>query len=246
MLTYHSITNIGNRETNEDSALCLRRGEDCCFAVADGLGGHAHGEDASRKFVEVVGREFESADFEDARSFLAKAFSAAQDEILKLQKTRSAKFEMKTTGVALIVTDGKCAWAHCGDSRLYMFRKNKARIRTLDHSVPQMLALSGELKEKKIARHPDRNRLLRVLGVEWDSPRFEVSDELDVSGVQAFLLCTDGFWEFIEQKEMERRLKKSPSPEEWLSAMTSYVESNGAGADMDNYTAIAVMARENT
>jgi serine/threonine protein phosphatase PrpC len=126
-----------------------------------------------------------------------------------------------------------------------MFRKNKMRVRTLDHSVPQMLVQSGELKEKNIARHPDRNRLLRVLGVEWDSPRFDVSDELDVSQAQAFLLCTDGFWEFLEPKAMERCLKNSSGAKEWLSAMTSQVERNGAGSDMDNYTAVAVFTQAN-
>ncbi|MDR2356797.1 MAG: protein phosphatase 2C domain-containing protein [Oscillospiraceae bacterium] len=245
MLTYHSITNIGGRETNEDCALCVRRGETYCFAVADGLGGHARGEDASRKFIEVVGREFEAGDLDETQPFLTKAFNAAQTEILEMQNARGAKHEMKTTGVALVVIGDKCAWAHCGDSRLYMFQKNKARARTLDHSVPQMLALAGSLKEKNIARHPDRNRLLRVLGVEWDSPRFDVSDVYDVPPAQAFLLCTDGFWEFIEPKTMERCLKNSSGAEEWLSAMVSRVERNGAGFDMDNYTAVAVVARSN-
>jgi serine/threonine protein phosphatase PrpC len=240
MLTYHSISKQGSREINEDSGFCAGDGDRFCFAVADGLGGHARGEYASRKFAEVVGREFGAGAEVGAREFLAKAFDAAQEEILEMQREHRAKREMMTTGVALVITGGKCAWAHCGDSRLYAFQKNAMRTRTMDHSVPQMLALSGAIKEKQIAGHPDRNRLLRVFGVEWDSQRYDVSEEYDATEYQAFLLCTDGFWEFIKTKTMERALKKTSGAGRWLEAMTAEVEKNGAGAEMDNYTAIAV------
>jgi serine/threonine protein phosphatase PrpC len=148
---------------------------------------------------------------------------------------------MKTTAVALAVVNGKCAWGHIGDSRLYMLRKNRIKARTLDHSVPQMLVLSGEISEKKIRKHPDRNKLLRVIGVEWDSPQFEVADETDLASCRAFLLCSDGFWEFIGEKHIQAFLKKSNDANEWLRYMTDEVEINGSGCEMDNYTAIAVV-----
>jgi serine/threonine protein phosphatase PrpC len=147
---------------------------------------------------------------------------------------------MKTAAVALVVLNGKCRWGHIGDSRLYFYHRNKPKARTLDHSVPQMLALSGEIKENQIRRHPDRNRLLRVMGVEWDTPRYELSDEIALDGNQSFLLCTDGFWDFIDEKAMRRLLKKSTDAQQWLVGMTNEVERNGAEQDMDNYTAIAV------
>jgi len=147
---------------------------------------------------------------------------------------------MKTTGVCLSIIAGNCQWGHIGDSRLYAFKKNKLDLRTLDHSVPQMLVLAGDIKEKHMSTHPDRNRLLRVIGVEWDSPRYELSDEFPLADYQAFLLCTDGFWEFIETKKMCKFLKKSKTAEEWLTLMTLEVAKNGRKKDMDNYTAIAV------
>jgi serine/threonine protein phosphatase PrpC len=121
-----------------------------------------------------------------------------------------------------------------------MFVKNKLLLRTLDHSVPQMLVISKEIKARDIARHPDRNRLLRVMGIEWDTPKYELSDEYHLSDCQAFLLCTDGFWELIDEKTMRTLLKKSSSVEEWLSLMTDEVEKNGTEQDMDNYTALAI------
>ena len=240
MATYKMIIKVGNREHNEDSAACIESGNNYCFVVADGLGGHGKGEIASQKVVEVFKREF-CANPEHNEGFLNAAFSNAQSEILALQRAHGDKLGMKTTVVCLSIINGMCQWGHIGDSRLYVFRKNKVSIRTLDHSVPQMLVLSGEIKEKHIASHPDRNRLLRVMGIEWDSPRYEVSDEVPLVDCQAFLLCTDGFWELIDPKHMGKFLKKSKTVDEWLNLMTAEVEKNGQGQDMDNYTAIAVM-----
>jgi serine/threonine protein phosphatase PrpC len=240
MLSYKMTTHIGNRECNEDSAVCLERGGDYCFVVADGLGGHGKGEVASRKLVEVFAREFEAADAADTETFLRTAFDAAQAEIMAEQRASGARFDMKTTAVALVVIGEKCRFGHIGDSRLYMFSRNKVKTRTLDHSVSQMLVMARELREKDIAKHPDRNRLLRVVGVEWDSPKYDLSDEYALADCQAFLLCTDGFWELITDKQMSAFLKKSAAADDWLGQMTAEVEKNGNGQDMDNYTAIAI------
>jgi len=238
-IKYAMLTQPGNRDVNEDSAIIIERGGNWCFVVADGLGGHGKGEIASQTVVATFEREL-SPDEQSAAGFLGRAFAAAQDSVTDKQKAMGARFEMKTTAVALAIINGKCAWGHVGDSRLYMFNKNKIQTRTLDHSVPQMLALSGEIREKKIRGHPDRNMLLRAIGVQWDSPMYEVSDEADASGCQAFLLCSDGFWELIDEKHMRDSLKKQRGAEDWLRSMAGEVEKNGAGRDMDNYTAITV------
>ena len=240
MATYKMITKVGSREHNEDSAACIESDGNYCFVVADGLGGHGRGEVASQKVIEVFERDF-LTNSENNEMFLRAAFSNAQDEILAEQQAQGDKHGMKTTAVCLSIIGNLCQWGHVGDSRLYVFRKNKVSIRTLDHSVPQMLVLSGEIKEKHIASHPDRNRLLRVMGIEWDSPRYELSDEVLLTDYQAFLLCTDGFWELIDPKLMGKFLKKSKTVDEWLDLMATEVEKNGQGQDMDNYTAIAVM-----
>jgi serine/threonine protein phosphatase PrpC len=241
VLTYDLFTDVGGREINEDSAVCVENGGNYCFAVADGLGGHGRGDDASRKLTEVFAREFKETSFSDCGDFLRHAFLTAQEEILRMQREQGIKDGMLTTGVALAVAGGRCAWAHCGDSRLYMFKDGKSQIRTIDHSVPQMLALAGEIKERDIARHPDRNRLLRAVGLEWDSPRFEVSDEYGVADCQAFLLCTDGFWELVAQRAMEKCLRKTDSAESWLATLSALAEKNGRGGETDNRTAIAVV-----
>ena len=134
-------------------------------------------------------------------------------------------------------------WGHIGDSRLYHFRGNRLAERTLDHSVPQMLVSSGEIKEKEIRHHPDRNRVLRVMGTEWAQPKYEIGNAVRSKGSHSFLLCSDGFWELIEEKEMKNMLRKASSPEDWLNHMEQAVLENGKEEDMDNYSAIAVWIR---
>ena len=234
-MTHAGISRQGGREVNEDAFLCVERGANACFAVADGLGAHGKGDVAARLLTEAFAREF-GATAEPNGAFLAKAFDAAQKEILAARQTAR---EMKTTGVALAVAGGKLAWGHIGDSRLYFFRGGKLRLRTLDHSVPQMLALSKQIRNEEIARHPDRGKLLRVLGEPWDSPRYELSKARKISSKDAFLLCSDGFWELIDDGCMASCLKKSGNAEDWLFAMLSSADWTGAG--QDNYTAVAVM-----
>jgi serine/threonine protein phosphatase PrpC len=237
---YAQITKPGSRDYNEDSAVVLENDRGSLFVVADGLGGHGRGEVASALVTDTFKKHFEN-DIADVTAFISETMLAAQANLLKEQKTKSASFEMKTTCVALLITNGTCQMGHVGDTRAYVFQNNKIKTRTLDHSVPQMLVMSGEIKEKHIRNHPDRNRLLRVMGIDWDSPRYDLSEDIPLSECQAFLLCTDGFWELCDEKKMCAFLKKSGNASEWLRLMTEEVEKNGQGIDMDNFTAITVV-----
>ena len=82
--------------------------------------------------------------------------------------------------------------------------------------------------------------MLRVLGVPWERTLYEISESVSVAEGQAFLLCSDGFWELILEKEMEKTLKQSKSVAQWLAKMEQIVLKRGAGRDMDNYSAICV------
>lgn len=236
-MQYELFTDKGNRELNEDYIGMTSRDDRYLFVLADGLGGHGRGEVASRLVTEnVVQFYMEQKQIPDIR----ECIEYAQKQLLNLQEQEHQKNGMKTTIVLLEIADGQARWAHVGDSRLYCFHRNKMFIRTLDHSVPQMLAASGEIKEKEIRGHEDRNRLLRVMGIEWSRPMYDVSPWIPIKKCQAFLLCSDGFWELIEEKYMEKTLKKSGSPEQWVNEMETIISRNGVGKDMDNYSAIAV------
>ncbi len=240
-LNYAVLTCVGTREINEDAVKVRQEGEKLLAVVADGLGGHDRGEVAS----EVVTSSFvDNYKFEENKeSELPKAARRAQQDLMEAQETMNGKNAMKTTAVVLCTGEEDALFLHVGDSRGYVFYKWGRISRTRDHSLPQMLALSGKIKEKEIRYHQDRNQLLRVFGTSWDKDMFEVSKEIRLKKVKAFLLCSDGFWELIEEKQMKQCLKKSATPQEWLEKMTEIVEQNGKGQSMDNYTAAAVFVK---
>ena len=235
------VTNKGDREINEDSIGMIEEKNKLCFVLCDGLGGHGMGDVASSLVVDEFKSKF--SEVEDIVSFLKGAFSASEIALLKKQQAMGAAQKMKTTAVAIAMNDNNAYIGHIGDSRAYVFSHNKVYKRTLDHSIPQMLVLSGEIKEREIRHHPERNYVLRVLGVPWDEPMYELMDPMPLNKCNAFLLCSDGFWELIEEKDMCRLLKKSVSANEWLEKMTAIVQQNGKGTNMDNYSAIAIWCR---
>ena len=238
MLDFAMMTNVGDRSVNEDSIGCFENGSNCCFILCDGLGGHGMGDAASTLVKEVFGDQFLKTD--DLVNFLGQTFSAAQDVLMMEQIERHARRKMKTTAVALVADEKNAYIGHIGDSRLYVFYKNKVKLRTLDHSIPQMLVLSKDIKESEIRNHPERNIVLRVMGVDWEEPMYELMVPLKLKKCQAFLLCSDGFWELIEEKDMCALLKKANSPQEWLLEMSELIKQNGADRNMDNFSAIAV------
>lgn len=240
VVTYASITNCGDRPVNEDSVGFCHNGDSWCFILCDGLGGHGMGDVASSLVVDVFKRCFADADSCDG--FLDNAFVAGQEILLAEQMELNRAKQMKTTAVALVLDGVKktATIGYIGDSRGYYFFKGSYRKRTLDHSIPQMLVMTHEIKEKEIRNHPERNIVLRVMGIKWESNMYEVLDPIPYKGRQAFLLCSDGFWELIEEKEMCSLLKESNNPAEWLTRMEAVVKQNGEGRNMDNYSAIAV------
>lgn len=242
MVSYATFTDIGTCENNEDACGIFEKGTKKCMVLCDGLGGHGRGEVASGLVKEEFGNVF-LMDNLTPEAFFDRAFELSQENLLKEQDVQRAKSEMKTTLVCLYLDGDKVYCSHVGDSRLYFFRKNKCVKRTIDHSVPQMLALSGDIKEKDIRNHPDRNRLLRVMGTEWSKKMYEVEQWDDVDDKTSYLLCSDGFWELIDEKTMCKILKKSRNAQEWLEAMAAVVKENGRGKHMDNFTAIAVFCR---
>jgi len=242
MITYAILTEAGGRQVNEDSIGVSQTSDGIFCVLADGLGGHSAGEVASGLVVETSIKTFDEST-PPFNEILSVCMMDSQQRIIEEQRRQNRNGEMKTTATMLLIHESKAQWAHVGDSRVYRFDGVSPVERTLDHSVPQMLAIQGEIREKDIRHHEDRNRLIRAMGVEWESPKFTLSEPVDLSAPASFLLCSDGFWELIDEKNMSRCLKKNTQPEGWLADMEKLVLKNGKNKSMDNYSAIAVFLR---
>lgn len=236
-ISFGSLTNEGERDVNEDFLGFTITPERLAFILCDGLGGHGNGDVASRFVVNDMKKSLEQS------ATIEESIMCAQKNLIQKQIQDSAEDSMKTTVTCLTIAGNNARFGHVGDSRIYYFEKSKYKLRSQDHSVPQMLVNRGDIKEKDIRHHEDRSRLLRVMGTRWNAPKYQISDNIPLTNSSSFLLCSDGFWELIDEKMMCKTLKKAKSPEMWLQAMEKIVVENGRGTNMDNYSAIAVFVR---
>lgn len=237
-VTYKAVSHRGDREYNEDGVYAAEAKGQYCMALADGLGGHGNGHVASRTLLDFQKKQFEEQGM--SGEFIKKAFEEGQKSLWAKKKEDEQYRDMMTTLVLLGIDETKAYWGHIGDSRLYYFQDGKLVKRTLDHSVPQVLVLNHEIEESEIRHHPDRNRLLKAMGEMEEEITGYQKEEVELGGKQAFLLCSDGFWEYILEEEMVRVLNESDSVEEWMQEMENIVKRNGRNYNMDNYSAIGV------
>lgn len=235
-ITYAMLSEKGKRDYQEDSVCVEIQKKRALFVVADGLGGHVHGDLASKSVTECARKYFVENTYSE--DFFLHCFATGNEALLNLQEEYKASRGFKSTVVCAVIEDGKLQGAYIGDSRLYVFQHGKIICQTADHSIPQMLASAGKIKENQIRRHPDRNCLLRVLGDRDRELKPQLTPVFPLDFETEILLCSDGFWEYILEKEMERALTKSSSAEEWLTRMQKTVVRRGFLRNMDNYTCI--------
>lgn len=230
------MSDVGGRATNDDTASIYQERGKAWVYVGDGLGSYAGGKRASKTAGDALltmakqGSMLPKERLQDAALLADKA-------VKDLQK--ATRGNMKTTLVFLAVEDGKARWMHVGDSRLYHFRDGKVVKQTTDHSVSQMAVFMGEISLHEIRFHEDRNKVLRALG--GDNAKAEISEEVEViDGRDAFLLCTDGFWEYVYESEMEQALQASVNPKDWVHRMEKILKTR-VPSDNDNFTAAALI-----
>ena len=233
-----TISAPGGRRDNEDRAGETATPTGHAFVVADGLGGHAAGELAAQVCVAAV-CEALRAEAAPTPEALRAAFEAGQRAVHEAQARDPAAIGCRTTAVVLVLAGDRALWGHLGDSRLYLFRGGRVIHQTLDHSVPQALVQTGAIRPSEIRRHPDRNRLLRSLGGEGEAEAELLEAPLALQPGDAFLLCSDGFWELVSEAEMEDALGAAKDPADWLRRLESRLLAQASG-EFDNYTATAV------
>jgi PPM family protein phosphatase len=244
-LRISACTEPGARRGNEDD---LRWGHGVnghYVVLADGAGGHARGAEASQRAVECMQRVMTEAGVAFSPANLTQMVRLAHSEIQHHQSADRPEARMHTTLVALWVeAEGRqVLWTHVGDSRLYRVRQGRAELLTQDDSVVQQMVQAGLITAAQSRTHPQKNHLLSALGVEGDVDPHTVVRPIDLLEGDAYLLCTDGWWDHFEPADLAASLQRAADPQAWLADMSAQVL-NRAAPRQDNFTAIAVWAGE--
>lgn len=194
--TIYQESRTGKRRSNQDRiAHCYSR-DALLMIVADGMGGHLHGEVAAQIAVQSMAERFQREArpvLPDPPLFLSRALDRAHHAILDHTLDRQLAEAPRTTIVACIVQHGAAYWAHAGDSRLYLMRRGHLVTRTRDHSRTQLLIDQGLLLPEDARFHPGRNRIYSCLGGTY-TPQVEYSPRTPLRDGDILALCTDGVW----------------------------------------------------
>lgn len=242
-ISYEFYSAIGRKKKNEDAVgiSVNRKGEQDAylFAVADGAGTKRGAEMAINTLTHV----FPNEDAKEA--LLPGMFQLAERMLQKMEDMEKLPRKSFRTTLAALQMDPDSRsfrFAHQGDSRVYVFRNGKLFARTLDHSIAQKMVNNGQMPEMLLRTSAERNQITRLLGVGLRNP-WDSSDVYELKESMSFLLCTDGFWNYVYENEMEETLEKAEFVGEWLARMKRIACERGMQTKMDNHSAIAVFCR---
>ena len=230
-----SYSCVGERAENQDRELLITGEKGVLAVVADGMGGHKDGGIAAEKLIGQAKLWYADKANNDLSSIIHKAHQELNSQDF-LGTSYSPENAPRTTGVILWIHGEHAEVVHVGDSRCYRFHSSKLVTRTLDHSIVQLLVLSGEVAEEEMGTHPDQNRLTQSIGGE-NTPRPSY-EKFEIKKGDAFILCSDGFWEYTTEKEMSELLDSDDLQQALEQRSNIAVER--AADKADNTTAIAI------
>ncbi|MFQ3567090.1 MAG: Stp1/IreP family PP2C-type Ser/Thr phosphatase [Aggregatilineales bacterium] len=244
-------TSIGRvRENNEDTVHLWANDHFALAVVADGMGGAAAGEEASRLAVEAVAAGLHMTDANAGASFnlmsdetiieqLRAAIHAGNNSIVERAASNPQLRGMGTTVTLALVRGLQALIAHVGDSRAYLVESRTRHITqiTADHSFVEALVSAGHLTEEQAEEHPMRNVLYRALGQagEIDVDVFEV--RLSVN--DRIILCTDGLTRHVKPQEIAQITLNHDDPDVAVDALVELANARGGE---DNISVILIQA----
>jgi serine/threonine protein phosphatase PrpC len=223
------------RRVNEDAVFAS--GETGVWAVADGMGGHALGEQASQAVVEALASVPAGLDAERAALQIRDSLAGVNAALVAQGKSLSPARTIGATVVALAL-DGRrfaCLWA--GDSRAYRVRRGVISLLTRDHTMVQQLADRGLIPEAEIANHPDSHVVMRAIGAHATTELDSVHGDVVVGDV--FLLCSDGLSRLLSSDELQAAVAVE-EPDSAAGALLQAALDRGAP---DNVSLVVVRVR---
>ena len=231
-----SYSNKGARSINEDSFGIKDDDKRCIAVLCDGLGGHNRGDFASKTAVANIIEGISQIDNLQADK-IYNVLRVVNEGLVKQQVLRPELNGTRTTAVGCVIENNMLNYFNTGDSRFYYFSNGTLSCMTKDHSVSQLSVEMGEMSFDDIRFDADRNKLLKVLGDAANSDVGTIYRPLQCKSGDAFLLCSDGFWEYVLEEEMEIDLSKSATAKEWIEFMTVRLLLKFSGNN-DNFTVV--------
>lgn len=227
-------SDVGRRRTsNQDSGATTGR----LLIVADGMGGHAHGEIASATtvsvFTELEARLPQDLSDIDLAAELTEALNDATDRLARRAADEPEMRGMGTTVVSLLLTGDQLALAHIGDSRIYLLRGGELSRLTHDHTMVQQLVDQGQITLEEAAHHPRRSVLMRALSTDH-APDPDL-DRVDILAGDRYLLCSDGVTAVLDDDALHRELASGAEPDQVVNQLIALANEGGGP---DNITAI--------
>jgi len=238
--TIYQDSRRGGRKYNQDRVGYSYSRDALLLVVADGMGGHLHGEVAAQITVELVCDQFQKRAkpvLPRPAQFLTETLNMCHDAIFNYAANNHMVEVPRTTCVACVVQDGVAYWAHVGDSRLYLIRKEKIIARTRDHSKVRKMVDAGVITDEEAKHHVEKNKVYTCLG-GFFPPEIESGGKVAMQDGDAILLCTDGFWGEVAEHELTHFMTSFPVLFA-IPQMMDRAEIRG-GKDGDNLTALAV------
>lgn len=224
-------SDIGGRTEQQDciDMLSSDGGETHLIIVADGMGGHRDGARAARTVIETARHHFNTGQTSDPQGLLEDLCLESHQAISDLGGNE--QLSPGSTCVLLYLNGPEAYWAHVGDSRLYHFRNGELLNRTQDHSVAQLMVAQGQMQEKDVASNALQNQLyMRLGGDNTPEPDFGATA---VEDNELFILCSDGFWSYVEPEEVIACLEKHPLEEDGAIHLVNMARERG-GSEGDN------------
>jgi len=230
----------GPRPYNQDRLAYSYSKDALLLVVADGMGGHKHGEIAAQLAVTTMTEAFQRLAVPTLASpakFLTDHIQQIHDTIDQYAQEHDMLEAPRTTIVAAIVQRGMLYCAHVGDSRLYHYRDGHLLFRTEDHSVVQSLYNKGMISKDDMATHPYRHKISNCLGGDVP-PKIDLADRQELVEGDTILLCTDGVWGAVADNKIKHFLS-SPSIADGITTLLNLAETVSQ-QEGDNMSAIGL------
>ena len=244
------LTDVGQvRKVDEDSILAAdlsfginsESSKFLLLAVADGMGGHAKGEVASKTALNAITRAVIPELFNDVAftKLLEKGIQDANQDILDYTAKYPESSGMGTTSVCAIVKGDEVHLANVGDSRAYVISNDEIRRVTKDHSLVQELVDKGEITDAESREHPQKNVITKAVGimqsVEPDTMKFTLDSN------ESLLLCCDGVIAHLTDDDIHEIIRDSDDPQDACKKIVDVANERGGS---DNISLIILSAGE--